>query len=460
MKIVYESNGQPVEDGLRIARVSELGTKLEVMTRDEPPAFEPVVLDAPEVLPWERLQKPKLLAPDIVLAPPGQAIVYIPVDTDRDIDATCYLGHGVKNISGGGINVGDWPSQQAFFPDPRPVWRPGDDRRHYIKVNVHTGGRAAGNSFHVILKPRGFASETDVWVKVRFEDGAVNELPAELPIHRGAYCFDVSGVTPRARLDPQTMAHAPNGVAADGTAVWESRLPHGRTQSDNKERGLYMDDSCPGAVDPITRGEDATGPFVRLRSRKLPAPVTYDGQTFHYQAAMLNARHMPEWRGATGLWTARVKTPNRKHSWPAFWMIGCDDEGRGQWPPENDIMEQFNWGTDWPIGEMTSFGQHAGPRGKNYREAVSTIRIDADVAGVVEYASLMTPDLIYWFIDGAEVGCQRNMLDDGGQLFPMLNVAVSGTVGSGDYADGSGDMLIYDVASYDVGEEVLGETGA
>ena len=65
-----------------------------------------------------------------------------------------------------------------------------------------------------------------------------------------------------------------------------------------------------------------------------------DGITRDYTSARLKSQHLFE--RTYGRFEARVKIPKGQGMWPAFWMLGADDEQQG-WPKcgEIDIMENI-----------------------------------------------------------------------------------------------------------------------
>lgn len=137
--LALDGDGNPV--ALTISALADLlGTTAQ--------APDPVV---PEVLPWERLTTPSLIVEHVQI-PPGQRYAHVKVTASHPPEATCVIDPSVRNVSGGGINVGT--SQASYCPPHMTVWRPGDDAEHWITFDLR-GGRSVGNAIDVILKPRG-----------------------------------------------------------------------------------------------------------------------------------------------------------------------------------------------------------------------------------------------------------------------------------------------------------------
>lgn len=412
----------------------------------------PVVPEPPASnRPWEAMRHPRLVAPQEVHIAPGSAKAYIVIETADELDVTCRVNVDVVNLPGHGINVGSWSDRQQYIATKELVWRPGDDRRHLVVIDMPSWPREDGNGLRVRLKRTNMDDDTHTDIRVIYQDGAVNEPPAIPFFHRTPYTIDLSGAQPAAELIPSEARWSDSGYI-DDEPVWRSRLPHGYTQPNGGEVGLYMsEEKWPvEAITPISY--DAAKDAIRLSSAKLTQTAQIENELYDYQAVMINAQRMPEWAGEYCVWTAKLTTPDRRGSWPAFWTIGWNADTSHAWPPENDILEHFNWG-GWPTGnKQTTNGQHAGVRGSNDREWADTYYapLEVDVtAGPHEYTTLQTPDFIYWFFDGVETNCQRNVLQ--GKVFPMLNVAVKNVPGDGSYADGSGDMLVHHAARYESG---------
>ncbi|ODM44713.1 hypothetical protein [Cereibacter johrii] len=428
---------------------------------------------AAETLPWDllgTLPLPVIAFDDeaarTVHVPPGQRHAHVKVTADQPIRMTAIGRPSVSNVNGGGMNVGG--DQALWVGDYWAVWRPGDDREMWLTVDMQYG-RAAGNrvAFSIATDMGGWRSAAPVTGFIEIREGAVNALPATLPRHRAPMRLTFTG-SPRASLDPATVQWSDTGFAgnaATGTPCWRARLAHGYTQDGNGEVGLYMNaDVWPTqSAAPHARVTDRQGrKAIRLRSCRLPAPVTFAAEggdrIFYHQASALIAQNLPEWRGKTGVWTARCMTASRLCSWPAFWLLA---DG---WPPELDIFEHFNgiYGS-WPDGGWSTCTGHSGPYGGLDVKTRTPLKFDLRKLGfasfdaysqIHDYAAYVDRDWIYAFVDGIEVYCTPNIArhqswDAGWSLYPMFDVAAKfANPSSYAYADGSGDMHVYGAAHY------------
>ncbi len=101
-----------------------------------------------------------------------------------------------------------------------------------------------------------------------------------------------------------------------------------------------------------------------------------------------------------GYFEARMKMPRSQGIWPAFWMMPTlTDDGRIQWPPEIDVVEHFS--------RDPLFTSHTVHYRISAGEQTQDGRIIAHPAPLADdfhtYAVNWTPDLIIWYVDGAEV---------------------------------------------------------
>ncbi len=99
-----------------------------------------------------------------------------------------------------------------------------------------------------------------------------------------------------------------------------------------------------------------------------------------------------------GRFEARIKLPNGKGIWPAFWILGDDSNGTEIWPQigEIDIMEYVG---DEPT---TVFGTVHGP-GYSGGESISkSYELEGDRfdAGFHIFGIEWGPDYINWYVDG------------------------------------------------------------
>jgi len=128
---------------------------------------------------------------------------------------------------------------------------------------------------------------------------------------------------------------------------------------------------------------------------------------------------------------ARIKVPEGKGLWPAFWMLGENFPVVG-WPDcgEIDIMEYVGREPDLIIGTM---------HGPGYSGALGLSRWNRQSYNIADdfhtYAIEWDPNHISWFFDGEEyntftredVGNRPWVFDQ--PFFIILNLAIGGTLG-------------------------------
>lgn len=127
---------------------------------------------------------------------------------------------------------------------------------------------------------------------------------------------------------------------------------------------------------------------------------------------------------------ARLKVPEGKGLWPAFWMLGADFNG-SNWPDcgEIDIMEYIGKEPDLIMGTL---------HGPGYSGALGLSQWNRQTYNIADdfhtYAIEWEMDEIRWYYDGqhyhtvisADVGDQEWVFDH--PFFIILNLAVGGTL--------------------------------
>lgn len=145
------------------------------------------------------------------------------------------------------------------------------------------------------------------------------------------------------------------------------------------------------------------------------------------QSGMIRSK----WVGEYGYFEARIKVPPGRGMWPAFWL-NCADE---KWPPEIDIFEIVNNGTDnttnsfhflhssqpYPTTELAS----------KLNSRLSYVPGFDYAAGYHTFSCLWTPDKVTQFVDGVPVVTRTLEWkhadgSDGGAACVMVNLAVGG----------------------------------
>lgn len=470
-------------DRLAKLEAAPVVTTPETPVPETPPVVAPPAVKQPI---WKMVSQSKVAIPATITVPAGQREIIIPVvadHTDRESFYAYVSGYSNSTETVGRINVGNTAQQASMFKSYGVyTWSPGDDLTHFIRVTTNATYRA-GQRFSVDITLKGLGDgQKGRRVSILFADDAT--LPEVTPqFHRPLRRLDLSKAKRANTFDPATVKWSDSGFGADGKPVWRARLSHGYSQVGNGETGAYLnEDAFPGiAQKPISY--DAGERAIRLHTVAFPQKVEADGRLFPQQAAIIQGQTLDDVCGVEGVWRMVAKIPNRRYSWPAFWLAGRGSQGaKGgytQWPPEIDILEKFNyaWGAaDTPF--TSTFGQHYGNAGSNSRignfgNEIDTRQWLGDAAPMDEAYHSWACAVVYnddprkaevtYFVDDVEVGCQvlfarHQDMKTRLPFFPMVNVAVrapgSYTPEQYNTDDGrgkSGDMLVRDVAYYPAG---------
>lgn len=476
---------------LTVAEAEEVAEPVDPEPTPEPePEPTPEPTPTPEPVPsepiWRTLPRSQLSIPSSVNVPAGQNEIIIPVTVDHtDRESFYAYVSSFTNISNGGINVGNTAQQRQMYSNWENVlyrWSPKDDKTHYIRINMRDIA-VAGRSVGVNIRVKGLGDlQKGRQVRVNFIEGA--ELPELVPqFHRPLRRLNLENAVRENEFDPETVQYSDSGFK-DGIPVWRSRLSHGYSQDGNGETGLYMnEDRFPGiAQSPISY--DAAEDALRLHTLAFPmdARPEFNSRLFRHQAVMIQGQTLDNVCGFEGVWRMVAKTSRRRYAWPAFWLAGRGSSGaRGSWtawPPEIDIMEQFNqaFGSDSPItGFTTTFAQHYGDVGSNNRIGSFGGDVEVDkwlgATGVAEDYHSYACSVVWegnrgevtFFFDDVEIGCgtlfarHQNMVTKE-VFYPMMNVAVRAPSAytpeqyNTDEGRGhSGDMLVRDMGYYSSG---------
>jgi hypothetical protein len=470
---------------------------------------------APPPPPWVQAGSLQTVsAPATVYVAPGATHAHIPLTASGPIRFTAWArARALQNISGGGFNVGNAAAQKAWLPPYDYFWRDGDDLVHWVTITIDASEsvrKTIGNKFQVNWGGMGWTNahsgaQAIPPTVIEVQSGAVNDLPAQMPYHRPPKRLHVTG-TPSAALDPATFAISRTGWVGNPTLAagtlnpldprgqipcWRSRYPHGYTPPNAGEMGLATDldgEFAAHAINPHSTGSDEHGSYIRLHTVRFPEPVTTGTTTYQFQAPVMTAQTMPEWWGVSGLWRARCRVPGREGAWSIFWTQGVTKSTRsGNWPPEIDFFEHFNGAygmganlQDWNMsGKLQNLAQHAGNYGSNVRARAEGLRLYLDGLGFDsavnvytqphEYACAVAGERVYWFFNGIELYSAPYMSQHQDDTkndwahFPIMSVSVKTPNGTsdpytgqypGDYDD-SGDLLIYQMERYEMGEYAL-----
>jgi beta-glucanase (GH16 family) len=149
----------------------------------------------------------------------------------------------------------------------------------------------------------------------------------------------------------------------------------------------------------------------------------------YYTSARLKTQGIQEFK--YGRVEARIKVPEGKGFWPAFWMLGAGFDGNN-WPDcgEIDIMEFVGREPDLVIGTL---------HGPGYSGALGLSQWNRQEFNVPDefhiYAIEWEEDTIRWYFDGVhyftvdreDVGNREWVFNQ--PFFIILNLAIGGTLG-------------------------------
>jgi beta-glucanase (GH16 family) len=152
-----------------------------------------------------------------------------------------------------------------------------------------------------------------------------------------------------------------------------------------------------------------------------------------YTSARLHTANKQSWK--YGKIAARIKLPQGKGIWPAFWMLGADiDENGGDtpWPQcgEIDILELYGTKDN---GVVEANAHYADANGKHGMMGAASFKLDqgsfADDFHVFELEWDATK--IAWLVDGKQYASMpitaSEFTEFHKEFFILLNIAVGGT---------------------------------
>ena len=205
-----------------------------------------------------------------------------------------------------------------------------------------------------------------------------------------------------------------DGVALD-TDKWSYYLPWG-SQTNFDANGELQHYEIGNVV--------VSGGLLHLVAKQ--ENVFISPRNYPYSSGCINtAAHFEQ---AYGKFEARVKTPNGKGFWPAFWMVwkgGSDGYGWWPWPCEIDVMEQ-----DGGIPNSTQMNMHTGT-GIHYATGPDQQAGPLDYVGpdwtadFHVYAVEWSQNLVICKIDGVERWRVTERVTDAPNYI-ILNLAVEG----------------------------------
>jgi hypothetical protein len=416
------------------------------------------------------LVQPRKMREGKIAIPPGATQAHVKVTyAPSEILSTAAIRANTSTSNEIGFKV----NRDIASPPDYAFWRDGDDRDIWMTFEIKNPRTTPGDGFRASIAGIGIAG----WFAFEFEivEGAVNELPAEMPYHRPPYALMLPD-EPTIGLDMAKVEWDETGFK-DGRPVWKTHPSHLYTQPGNSETGVYYPWTEKNAYgeEPHSLQVDAEGrPYVRLHTKKLAEPLDLgNGKVFPHQASMLQAQTLDEWCHRRGIYSVQLVLPSRKGAWSAFWACGRrGPERRPMWPPEIDFLESFNgaYGAAY-TPDNTSAGQHAGMHGSIKRESIDGFGGDLIELGfapdfdfntqIHDITTVIEDEWVTHFRDGVEFFRHRNILDPADantdwDFYPIINVAVRDTSG-GDYDQGTGDLRWYGLQYYalDSGYELV-----
>ncbi|AEG50804.1 glycoside hydrolase family 16 [Sphingobium chlorophenolicum L-1] len=367
---------------------------------------------------------------------PGSTVAYVPISLDRPTPNTVIArvmtedGTGlVRGIAG--VNY------QSIYK--AVIFRPGDPLTKTVSVPILLGVPQADFIVRFVEAPWGGKMGTDrAFVQCDFQQAPTAEQTAG----RDPRSFQPSG-TLQWKMSRETLKWSDAGH----DKAWSTKLPNGRSQPGNQETGIYLDGWVYrdyGIEAPLRYTDEG----LIMHTQKLREPISWDGVPYHYGAIVLSGHNTRPVQIGYGQYEFTAKMPTRRGSWPAFWLIST-----AGWPPEIDIYEGFGFESWWDFDRYTANTLHGGANiTRTFQQGVfmntdEIYGIGGFTTGFHSFAVDIQPDYITWFIDGQETYQAVNPFA-GFRWYPIMNVAVKTT---GDYADGTGDMIVKDVKIYSDG---------
>jgi beta-glucanase (GH16 family) len=166
-----------------------------------------------------------------------------------------------------------------------------------------------------------------------------------------------------------------------------------------------------------------------------------------YESAMIRSKALFRPSAAKSYYiTARVRLPNVRGTWPAFWLNSdWNDDGTIAWPPEIDILEAAlneKWDTASMVMMLAQPQNWGGERtGKNRQYTYAAPDFDTDKGALrtkrnlrevwIEAGAEWTEKTVCFFLDGYKTACQAYewKANNGSLAAPahiLLNLGIGG----------------------------------
>ena len=367
---------------------------------------------------------------------PGTDVAHVPITLDRPTPNTVIAR--VTTEDGGGLVRG--VAGVNYTPIYKVViFRPGDPLTQTVDVPILLGIPGADFIVRLVEAPWGGKMGTDRGTVQA--DFLRAPTPAVTEGFRAPRTFQPSATVQWA-MSRETMKWSDAGH----DKAWSTKLPNGRSQPGNQETGIYLDGWVYrdyGIEAPLRYTDDG----LIMHTQVLKQPISWDGVPYNYGSIVLSGHNTRPLQIGYGQYEFTAKLPDRRGSWPAFWLIST-----AGWPPEIDIFEGFGFESWWDFDRYTAHTLHGGVPNSGTRTFQQGTFMNTDevyglsgfTTGFHTYAIDLQPDFITWFIDGRETYQAVNPFK-GFRWYPIMDVAVKTT---GPYDDGSGDMIVKDVKVY------------
>jgi len=364
---------------------------------------------------------------------PGANMAYVPITLDRPTPNSVIVRVMTEDGTGPVRGVAGVNYQSIY---KSVIFRPGDPLTKTVPVPILLGIPQADFMVRFVEAPWGGKMGTD---RAMVQCDFLRPPTVEQVAGREPRTFQPTGA-PQWAMSRDTMKWSDAGH----DKAWSTKLPNGRSQPGNQETGMYLDgwvyrDS--GIEAPLRYTDDG----LVLHTQKLKTPLYWDGVPYDYGSVVLSGHNTRPLQIGYGQYSFTAKMPDRRGSWPAFWLISTSG-----WPPEIDIYEGFGFESWWDFDRYTANTLHGGANiTRTFQQGVfmntdEIYKISGFTKGFHSFAVDIQPDYITWFIDGQESYQAVNPFA-GFRWYPIMNVAVKTT---SDYTDGTGDMIVKDVRVY------------
>jgi len=357
---------------------------------------------------------------------PGSDVAYVPVTLDRPTPNTVIARITTVNGSGTYRALSGYNYQTV---DTVVIFRPGDPLVQTVAVPIIAA--TEGQQFQIKLREAPWGGLQGQSTATIIASSTATATVRATGTFREPRTFTATG-TLQFELLKETHKRSPDG----GWDRWATSLANGRTQIANGETGLYLDSSIFSGIEgPVYWGTNG----LVLHTQKLKTPISYGGQTWYYGSSVLDGRNFLASQIGYGQYEWEAKMPNRRGSWPAFWLVSTSG-----WPPEIDIYEGFGYQSFWDFDRHVAHTIHVGANSTRYDARGVTIQTQQayGLSGYAQdfhrFAVDIQRDYITWFVDGVETYQSVNPFR-GFRFYPIMDVAVKTNSA---YDDGSGDMIV------------------